>query len=102
AIGDRPQTDVEGVLGLRRSFALAGARTLVVSLWPVPDRETGELMEAFYRYLLAGKERAEALHLARLDFKAGKRPVAAWGAFVCVGDPGPIFPATGDDPAAAA
>ncbi len=39
-----------GVSGLRRGFMLAGAQSLVTSLWPVDDRETAELMMDFYRY----------------------------------------------------
>lgn len=30
----------EGVFGLQRGFALAGAQTLVMSLWKVPDKKT--------------------------------------------------------------
>jgi CHAT domain len=37
----------EGVFGLRRAFVLAGAKTLVMSLWKVPDEPTRELMESF-------------------------------------------------------
>ncbi len=80
----------EGVQGLRRSFALAGARTLVMSLWEVPDQETRELMEAFYRYLKT-MGRAEALKRAQLDLKEKGCSVMAWGAFICQGDPGPLL-----------
>src|SRR5262249_55611314 len=51
----------EGVLGLRRAFTLAGADTIVMSLWKVPDYESVELMDGLYRRLLEGEERAEAL-----------------------------------------
>src|SRR5262249_31723448 len=42
----------EGVFGLRRAFVLAGARTLVMSLWKVPDLPTALLMDRFYDNLL--------------------------------------------------
>lgn len=38
----------EGLFGLRRAFLLAGAETVVSSLWPVSDRRTTELMSLFY------------------------------------------------------
>ena len=38
----------EGLLGLQRSFQAAGARTVVASLWQVPDTATRDLMEHFY------------------------------------------------------
>lgn len=56
----------EGVLGLRRAFMLAGAPTLVMSLWSVPDVATAILMERFYHYLLHDKMgRAKALEQAQ-------------------------------------
>jgi CHAT domain-containing protein len=38
----------EGLLGLQRAFQVAGARTVVASLWKVDDRATRDLMERFY------------------------------------------------------
>jgi tetratricopeptide (TPR) repeat protein len=81
----------EGVFGLQRAFVLAGAKTLVMSQWEVPDAETRELMEGFYRRVLAGEGRAQALREAQLMLKA-KHPddPACWGAFICLGDPSPL------------
>ena len=57
----------EGVFGLRRAFVLAGARTLVMSLWSVPDLATAVLMERFYDNLLRRQpERDVALREAQL------------------------------------
>ncbi len=80
----------EGVFGLRRAFVLAGARTLVMSLWKVPDEPTGELMEDFYGRLLAGRGCAEALREAQLAMKAKYPDPFYWGAFICQGDPSPL------------
>ncbi|MGZ4846709.1 MAG: CHAT domain-containing protein [Halobacteriota archaeon] len=54
----------EGVLGLRRAFMPAGVKTLVMSLWSVPDEATKELMVDFYRRTLAGEGRTAALRNA--------------------------------------
>ncbi len=80
----------EGVFGLCSAFVLAGAKTLVMSLWKVPDVPTRELMEAFYGRLLAGEGRAEALRQAQLALKAKYPDPFYWGAFICQGDPGPL------------
>jgi hypothetical protein len=80
----------EGVFGLRRAFVLAGAQTVVMSLWKVPDEETRELMEQFYRRVLTGEGRAEALRNAQLALKAEKPEPFWWGAFICQGNPGPL------------
>ena len=39
----------EGTFGLKRGFKLAGVEQIIVSLWPVPDKETMELMTTFYK-----------------------------------------------------
>ena len=80
----------EGVFGLRRAFVLAGARTLVMSLWKVPDQQTQELMEEFYRRILDGQPRADALREAQLAMKAKYPDPLYWGAFICQGDPVPL------------
>jgi CHAT domain-containing protein/tetratricopeptide (TPR) repeat protein len=80
----------EGVFGLRRSFVLAGADTLVMSLWKVPDQQTQELMEEFYSRILAGEPRAEALKNAQMSIRSKHPHPFYWGAFICQGDPSPL------------
>jgi CHAT domain-containing protein len=80
----------EGVFGLRRAFVLAGARTLVMSLWKVPDTQSAELMQRFYENLATGLPRAEALRAAQLELAARYPHPWFWGAFICQGDPGPL------------
>ncbi|HLA26546.1 MAG TPA: tetratricopeptide repeat protein [Syntrophales bacterium] len=83
----------EGVYGLRRAFTQAGAKSLVMSLWSVPDRETKELMVSFYKNLQSGKiNRAEALRQAALKQREtvktryGHDSPYYWGAFVFLGE----------------
>jgi CHAT domain-containing protein len=80
----------EGVFGLRRSFVLAGADTLVMSLWKVPDQQTQELMEEFYSRILAGEPRAKALNNAQMSIRSKHPHPFYWGAFICQGDPSPL------------
>jgi CHAT domain-containing protein/tetratricopeptide (TPR) repeat protein len=101
----------EGLLGLQRAFQVAGARTVVASLWQVPDRATRLLMERMYDNLWRKKmPRLEALREAQrwllrevgkqpdllrrgLDFvddqqpgDDGRLPPFYWAAFVLSGD----------------
>lgn len=80
----------EGVFGLRRAFGVAGARSIVMSLWRVPDEETKQLMLQFYDHMLAGKPKPTALHLAKLALRAEKPNPLYWGAFICEGDWHPL------------
>jgi CHAT domain-containing protein len=58
----------EGMMGLSQVLLGSGIPTLVSSLWKVDDRNSAELMERFYRYLVAGKDnKLEALRKAQLD-----------------------------------
>ena len=84
----------EGVYGLRRAFAQAGTKGLVMSMWPVPDKETKELMETFYQQIYFGKmNRSEALRQAALrqmqvvKDRYGHTNPLFWGAFIFLGEP---------------
>jgi len=84
----------EGVYGLRRAFIQAGTKSLVMSMWSVPDRETRELMVAFYKNMLSGKmSRCQALRQAALKQmqvvkkRYGNKNPFYWGAFVFLGEP---------------
>jgi len=77
----------EGVFGLRRSFILSGAKTVVMSLWSVPSKETAELMTDFYTLMAMGKPKADALREAKSNLMKKKSNPFFWGAFVMVGNP---------------
>jgi CHAT domain-containing protein/Tfp pilus assembly protein PilF len=83
----------EGVFGLRRAFLYAGARTLLISLFEVPDAQTRDMMRSFYDGMKAGKGKTESLHAAQLEMIRRRRQdhQAAhpffWASFVLVGDP---------------
>ncbi len=64
---------------------LAGAKTLVISLWKVPDRETRDLMIEFFARLPQGAEPCDALRRAQLALKARLPDPQWWGGFICQG-----------------
>jgi len=77
----------EGVLGLTRAFLYAGAKSVVVSLWPVLETGTPELMKSFYGHLDASGSKVEALRVAKLDMiRGGQANPSYWAPFVLAGD----------------
>jgi len=78
----------EGVYGLRRAFALAGAESLLMSLWTVSDEGTKELMIKYYQRLLQNQGRSDALRQTQLEMLNSQdyQHPYFWAAFVPVGD----------------
>jgi len=73
----------EGVFGLQRSFRIAGAKNILMSLWQIPDYQTSELMGQFYKEWFSGKQVGEAFMLAQnyMKKKYPRQPFM-WAAFV--------------------
>jgi CHAT domain-containing protein len=82
-------------LGLGRAFLAAGTTSLVMSLWPVEDNATNELMQLFYEGLLKGESKVEALRAAQCNLlrRTGSSYTHPyfWAAFRLVGDVGPLL-----------
>jgi CHAT domain-containing protein len=83
----------EGVFGLRRAFEIAGARTLIMSLWPVEDQAAREWMGRLYEARLNGHaSTVDAVRQASLEMLKERRSRREsthpfyWGAFVAAGD----------------
>jgi CHAT domain-containing protein len=75
----------DGVVGLTRAFLSAGADTVIVSLWQVPDDATAALMVAFYEALAETDDKAAALQQAMVATRAQFPDPRNWSAFVLVG-----------------
>lgn len=84
--------DGEGVLGLRRAFNIAGAGTLIMSLWQVEDQATSAWMKALYQARARPSSSAESVRQASLALLLAQRNAGRsshpffWGAFIAAGD----------------
>jgi CHAT domain-containing protein/Tfp pilus assembly protein PilF len=83
----------EGLFGLARAFRLAGARTVISSLWPVEDAATAQWSEALYGARLgSGLDTAQAIAAAQRGVLSARRERGEsthpyyWAAFVASGD----------------
>jgi CHAT domain-containing protein/tetratricopeptide (TPR) repeat protein len=82
--------DSEGIYGLQRGVQVAGARSVLTSLWPVDDEATADWMLRYYRYLAGGRSRADALVAVQNDFRQHDnlfwRHPYYWAGWQLVGD----------------
>jgi CHAT domain-containing protein len=83
----------EGVLGLRRAFQIAGAQTLITSLWAVGDESTRKWMRYLYeKRFLKEQNTAESVHQASLEVLQERRRENKsthpfyWAGFIASGD----------------
>jgi hypothetical protein len=74
----------EGLYGLQRAFRVAGARSLIMTLWRVPDTPTRELMVDFYARLTNGAPVRTAFHEALGALRRRYGAAYYWAGFVLV------------------
>jgi CHAT domain-containing protein/Tfp pilus assembly protein PilF len=76
----------DGVVGLSRSLITAGASSVIVSLWAVPDSPTSELMTEFYQQWQKNPDKAAALRNAMLITMKKHPQPRDWAAFTLIGE----------------
>lgn len=76
----------DGVIGLSRSLISAGAPSVIVTLWTIPDNPTAMLMTEFYRQLQQNPDRARALRQAMLKTMKQHQNPRDWAAFTLIGE----------------
>ncbi len=84
-----------GVLSLAKAFSVAGCSSVVASLWEVHDESMAALVSLFYKHLMQGEHKDEALRNAKLDFlqtEVGRRndPPYYWAHLQIIGDTSPV------------
>ena len=72
----------EGVYGLQRAFIIAGASSVIMSLWKVDDEATQQLMVQFYKNLLLTGDKENAFREAQKQVRTSYNHPYYWGSFV--------------------
>lgn len=76
-----------GVLGLSRAFSYAGAKSLLLNLWPIRDQAAATITSDFYNALNSGENKAQAMRTARLHYlNSNNSDPYLWGAMVVYGN----------------
>lgn len=78
----------EGVMSLTRPFFIAGARSVIATLWPINDKSTASLMKEFYKLIIKGRSVNEALRSAKLKMiRSSWAHPFYWSGFILQGNP---------------
>jgi CHAT domain-containing protein len=80
----------EGLMSLARSFILAGASSVIKTSWEINDETSSAIISRFYYHLSKGREKDEAMRLAKLDYLKTSSPAFTnpyyWAAYEVLGD----------------
>jgi CHAT domain-containing protein len=85
----------EGILSLARGFIFSGSQSIVMSMWEIEDKSGTEIVELFYRNLMKGYTKSDALKKARRAFlkdadKLRSHPYF-WSALVVYGNNASLY-----------
>ena len=82
------------MISLARGFSYAGAKSIMTTLWKIPDENTQIIMGDFYQYLKDGLSKHEALRQAKLDYlndlNQPNRSPLYWAGLIGIGDMSPV------------
>jgi len=88
----------EGIRSLNRAFFFAGSSSVIISLWPVNDQASSQLMERFYTYLRSSKSTMDALQSSKLEMIASGIQLSHpyyWAGFIVTGNADKIIFSSG-------
>jgi CHAT domain-containing protein len=84
----------EGLMSLARGFTLAGASSVIKTTWEINDEVSAAIMTRFYFHLSKGREKNEAMRLAKLEYLKSSPPAFKnpyyWAAYEVLGDNEPV------------
>jgi CHAT domain-containing protein/Tfp pilus assembly protein PilF len=84
----------EGLMSLARGFILAGASSVIMTLWEVNDEISADIISGFYHFLASGKRKDVALRRAKLKYLKESSPAYSgpyyWAAYEVLGNTAPV------------
>ncbi len=83
----------EGIISMGRAFQYAGARSVLITLWTVPEAASVALVDSFLTHLKRGENKAVALSMARSELQKKHKRYAHpfyWASFILVGESWPV------------